>query len=260
MKYGSGQMKIIDVLKLLEAGKLSAARARAMLESGTQCDLGFARLDLDRARRRGFPEVVYCPGKTPTQVAAIMEKLRGAGQDALATRANAGQFEAVQKVLPDAVFHEAARLIAAPVANKKRSKPIGLVVSACAGTTDIPVAEEAALTAEFAGARVERIYDIGVAGIHRMLKHLPLLRKARVIVAAAGMEGALPSVIGGLVECPVIAVPTSIGYGAGLGGYAALLAMLNSCSPGVCVVNIDNGFGAGITAALINRLGRRKSG
>lgn len=251
-------MNLRAIFKRVKSGALSAEEALRLVDSRLERNLGFARVDIDRVRRRGVPEVIYCPGKTPEQVARIMLELYNAGQAALATRAVRQQHEAVRKVLPGAVFHESARIIAA-VPKGWRRKPFGLVAVVCAGTTDIPVAEEAALTAEFAGARVERVYDVGVAGIHRLFRHLALLRRARVIAAVAGMEGALPSVVAGLVDCPVIAVPTSTGYGAGAGGIAALLAMLNSCAPGVCVVNIDNGFGAGMAAALINRLGRRQA-
>ena len=216
-------------------------------------DLDFARVDLSRHRRCGLPEVIYCPGKTPDQIAAIVATLKRAGQNVLATRASRDVYEAVAKIHPDAVYHDAARCITADVVPPPR--PRGLVLVVTAGTSDVPVAEEAALTAGRMGARVERIYDAGVAGLHRLLRHADRLRAARVVVVVAGMEGALPSVVGGLVDRPVIAVPTSVGYGMNLGGVAALLAMLNSCAAGVTVVNVDNGFGAGVAAALINRAG-----
>ncbi|MGQ9660974.1 MAG: nickel pincer cofactor biosynthesis protein LarB, partial [Kiritimatiellia bacterium] len=210
-----------------------------------------ARVDTDRLRRRGMPEVMFCPGKTPQQIAAIMTALKTAGQNVFATRASLEQYEEIRETLPEAVYHPVARAITIDVT--PLPPPVGLVVVVSAGTSDLPVAEEAALAAERMGARVERIFDIGIAGLHRLLRHLDVLRASRAVVVVAGMEGALPSVVGGLIDKPVIAVPTSIGYGANFGGIAPLLAMLNSCVPGVCVVNIDNGFGAGVAAALINR-------
>ena len=216
-------------------------------------DLGFARVDLHRMQRRGFPEVIYCPGKTARQIAEIVRSLRKAGQSVLATRATRSQYDIVRKAVPQARFHAEASAIT--LAGRNQPKPVGLVAVVCAGTSDIPVAEEAALTAEQMGARVTRIRDVGVAGLHRVLNHVGALRKARAVVVVAGMEGALPSVIGGLIDKPIIAVPTSVGYGTHLNGIAPLLAMLNSCVPGIVVVNIDNGFGAGAAAAMINRIG-----
>ncbi|MDD4872042.1 MAG: nickel pincer cofactor biosynthesis protein LarB [Kiritimatiellae bacterium] len=215
-------------------------------------DLGFARIDLDRYRRCGIPEVIYCPGKTARQILAIMKALQKAGHDVLATRASREQYAVVRKAIPKAVYHEAARAITLDVA--KQPKPYGLIAVVCAGTSDLPVAEEAALTAERMGAKVERVYDVGVAGLHRLVNRLDAFKSARAVVVVAGMEGALPSVIGGLIDKPIIAVPTSIGYGTSMQGIAALLAMLNSCVPGISVVNIDNGFGAGTAAAMINRV------
>jgi pyridinium-3,5-biscarboxylic acid mononucleotide synthase len=214
-------------------------------------DLGFARVDMHRLRRCGLPEVIFCPGKPAAHVAAIAKAMVKAGQRVLATRATPDQFRAVRKALPKAVYHADARAIT--VGSARRARRAGLVCVVCAGTSDIPVAEEAALTAEFMHARVERIFDVGVAGLHRLMRHIDRIRAARVVVVVAGMEGALPSVIGGLIDKPIIAVPTSIGYGASFKGVAALLAMLNSCAPGITVVNIDNGFGAGVAAAMINR-------
>ena len=221
------------------------------LGGGDELDLGFARLDLSREARTGMGEVVYCPGKTPEQAARVFAALAQRGGPVLATRVTPGHAERIHAACPGAQYHELARLMRAG----PRPRGEGLVVVAAAGTSDLPVAEEAAWTAEHFGARVERVYDAGVAGLHRLLKHLPALRRARVAIAVAGMEGALPSVLGGLVACPLIAVPTSVGYGASFRGLAALLAMLNSCAPGVTVVNIDNGFGAGVAAAKINRRG-----
>lgn len=209
-------------------------------------------MDIDRRKRCGLPEVVFCPGKTPAQVAMIMKALARTVRHAFATRASMEQLRAVRKALPRAVWHENARAITFDTAPLPRPK--GMVAIVCAGTSDIPVAAEASLTAERMGARVVNIWDVGVAGIHRVMFHLPRLRKARAIVVVAGMEGALPSVVGGLVDAPIIAVPTSIGYGTSMKGLAALLAMMNSCVPGIAVVNIDNGFGAGVAAARINKL------
>jgi NCAIR mutase (PurE)-related protein len=235
------------------AGRTSVEAALESLGRHAEKDLGFARVDTDRLQRRGFPEVIFCPGKTPQQIVKIMAGLKKAGQDVLATRATPEQYAIVRKTFPKAVYHESARAITLDVARAR--KRVGLVAVVSAGTSDIPVAEEAALAAERMGANVSRLYDVGVAGLHRVLKHTDVLRTARAVVVVAGMEGALPSVVGGLIDRPVIAVPTSIGYGASMRGVAALLAMLNSCVPGVTVVNIDNGFGAGVAAALINRTG-----
>jgi NCAIR mutase (PurE)-related protein len=246
-------MTIPEILKQVEAGTLSAEAALESLQQGGEINLGFARVDTDRHRRRGLPEVIFSPTKTPDHVAQIAEALAKAGQNVFATRASQAQYEAVKARLPSAVFHEMARAITVDVV--PLPEPKGLVAVLTAGTTDIPVGEEAALTAERMGARVERIFDVGVAGLHRLLKHVGHLRSARALVVVAGMEGALPSVVGGLVARPIIAVPTSIGYGANLQGIATLLAMLNTCVPGITVVNIDNGFGAGVAAAMINRTG-----
>ena len=210
-----------------------------------------ARIDHAREARCGFPEVVFCEGKTAAQVARIVEEILQRTDVVLATRVNAEQAAAVFATCPDAVHDEVPRLV---WVDRRAVPPSeGLVVVASGGTSDIPVAEEAARTAELMGCRVHRLFDVGVAGVHRLLENTELLRSARVVIAVAGMEGALPSVVGGLVDVPVVAVPTSIGYGANLGGIAALLTMLNSCAAGIGVVNIDNGFGAGVLAARINR-------
>lgn len=240
---------LLKILQQVEAGGLDAAAAACLL--APELDLGFARLDTDRCRRRGFPEVIYCPGKTVPQLVGIVQAMVAAGQDVFATRASIEQADAVKEVVPDAVYHESARAITVDVS--PREERVGLVTVVCAGTSDLPVAEEAALTAERLGANVERICDVGVAGLHRLMKHLDRLRASQCVVVVAGMEGALPSVVGGLIDRPIIAVPTSIGYGTGQNGLAALLSMLNSCVPGITVVNIDNGFGAGVSAAMINR-------
>ena len=215
-------------------------------------DLGFAKIDHHRAIRKGFPEVVYGEGKTPEQVASIGEAVLGRSDRLLVTRAAPAAFAALAERAPDARYEETARTIV--VDRRSGAKNPGVLV-VCAGTSDLPVAAEAAVTAEVMGCAVDRLFDVGVAGMHRLLDHLPALQAARVIVCVAGMEGALPSIVGGLVAAPVIAVPTSVGYGASFGGVAALLAMLNSCAPGVAVVNIDNGFGAGYLAAVINGIG-----
>ncbi len=219
-----------------------------------EADLGFARLDLDRLRRRGLPEVVFGSGKTTAQIVTIMARLNAAGQNAFATRVTPEQAEAVRSELPDAVYEPQSRTLTRDIVPLPRLR--GKVAILCAGTCDIPVAEEAAVTATRMGARVERVYDVGVAGLHRLLRHLPRFTDARAVIVIAGMEGALPSVVAGLIDKPVIAVPTSVGYGTALNGMTALMAMLTSCASGVTVVNIDNGFGAGVAAAIINRQSR----
>ena len=230
-----------------------AAHARLLAELREQPyeDLGFARVDHHRSIRQGFPEVILGIGKTPDQIAAIATRIVERGHPLLVTRADEAAWHVVHAVIPDAAYHASARAItrAGEVVPGK-----GAIAIASAGTSDIPVAEEAAVTAELMGNRVERFYDVGVAGIHRVLRERDRLNGARVIIVVAGMEGALPSVIAGMVDVPVIAVPTSIGYGASFGGIAALLGMLNSCANGVSVVNIDNGYGAGCIASMINHL------
>jgi NCAIR mutase (PurE)-related protein len=229
------------------AGAIAAAMRTAPFE-----DLGFARVDTHRAWRQGFPEVVLGLGKTPDQIAGIAERIVANGQTLLVTRATPAAYEAVRDRVPAAVHHEVARAIS----HKQGEIPPGrgTVLVACAGTSDLPVAEEAAVTAELMGNTVDRLNDVGVAGIHRLFREQSRLHNARVIIVVAGMEGALPSVVAGLVPVPVIAVPTSIGYGASFGGLAPLLGMLNSCANGVAVVNIDNGFGAACVASAINHL------
>ena len=215
-------------------------------------DLGFARVDHHRSMRQGFPEVVYGPGKTPDQIAAISERIVAAGHNLLVTRTGLEAYDMVRQRLPAASFHEQARTITL------RTTPLppgrGIILVAAAGTADIPVAEEAVISAEIMGNSVDRLYDVGVAGLHRLLAQQARLSAAHVVIVVAGMEGALPSVVGGLVDVPVIAVPTSVGYGTSFGGITALLAMLNSCASGVSVVNIDNGFGAAAIASSINHL------
>lgn len=216
-------------------------------------DMGFAKVDTGRPERCGAPEAVFCEGKTPEQVALIVEKMNAGPHSVLATRADAATYAAVQAKVPEALYHKDARLI---IVNKNTIKPDPerFILVMTAGTTDIPVAEEAALTAELMGNRVERVFDVGVAGIHRLFAQIDIIRQANVIIVAAGMEGALPSVVGGLVNKPVIALPTSVGYGASFKGLTALLGMLNSCAAGIAVVNIDNGFGAGRLAGMINAM------
>lgn len=240
-----------EVLAEVASGRLDIELAEKLLSSGFD-DLGFAKVDMLRAQRRGFPEVIFCQGKTVQQIVAIAKSLAKRHTNILATRAGIEVFEAVKSAIPDSVYHESARIIVVRPEPVEKQKGI-LVVAA--GTSDIPVAEEAAVTAEYMGNEVDRIYDVGVAGLHRLLSQIERLRQARVIIVVAGMDGALPSVVAGLVSCPVIAVPTSVGYGAHFSGLAALLAMLNSCASGITVVNIDNGFGAGYAASQINRLG-----
>ncbi len=233
-------------------GKLSPDEAVGKLRHLPFEDLGFANVDHHRALRAGFPEVVFGPGKTPAQVAAIFTRLARHEKNVLVTRASEEQFKAVRKKVRGVQYRALARAITLQRDRARRGKGIIAVVSA--GTSDIPAAEEAVVTAELMGNEVEHLYDVGVAGIHRLLHHRERLQRARVLIVCAGMEGALPSVVGGLVGVPVIAVPTSVGYGAAMGGIAALLGMMNSCASNVSVVNIDNGFGAGFVASLINRL------
>jgi NCAIR mutase (PurE)-related protein len=245
-----------DLLDQVARGELPAADAHARLTERLRTlpfeDLGFARVDHHRALRQGFPEVILGLGKTPAQIASIAERIVSRGQSLLVTRADRAAYDAVVELVPGAKYHEVARAIT--LSHSDIPSGVGTVLVTAAGTSDLPVAEESAVTAEVMGNTVDRLYDVGVAGIHRLLREQPRLTEARVVIVVAGMEGALPSVVAGLVRVPVIAVPTSVGYGASFGGLAALLGMLNSCSSGVSVVNIDNGFGAGYIASLINHL------
>ena len=245
------ESQIRALLEQVRTGELPVDEASTRLRSMPFEDLGFAHVDHHRALRCGFPEVIFCTGKTDEQVAAIAERIVASGSDLLATRATPAMHEAVAARCPAAVYHETAQAIVVQDAWHDRGTGEVLVVSA--GTSDIPVAEEAAVTARVLGNRVERVFDVGVAGIHRLLSHREDIMNASVLIVVAGMEGALPSVVGGMVSRPVIAVPTSVGYGASFNGLAALLAMLNSCASGVTVVNIDGGFNAGYAAGLINR-------
>jgi NCAIR mutase (PurE)-related protein len=230
----------------------AARRIRDAMRAAPFEDLGFARVDTHREVRQGFPEVILGLGKTPAHIAAIAARIVARGQTLLVTRATPEAFDAVRAIAPDSEYHDQARVI-----TLKRAAPpqgLGTILVACAGTSDLPVAEEAAITADLMGNTVDRLYDVGVAGIHRLLHERARLESARVVIVVAGMEGALPSVVAGLIQSPVIAVPTSVGYGASFGGIAALLGMLNSCANGVAVVNIDNGFGAACMASAINHL------
>ena len=248
-------MNIKEVEKLLNEvknGSASVEEALEVLKNFPYTDLGFARIDHHREIRTGYPEIVYCSGKTVDQVREIFRVMSQRENNVVGTRASQEMFDAVKSVIPDAVFYKMARIIS--VQKKKPETPESMIAVITAGTSDMPVAEEAAVTAELLGNNVIRIYDAGVAGIHRLVDKLPEIRKCKVIVVIAGMEGALASVVGGLVDKPVIALPTSVGYGANFGGISALLAMLTSCSSGVTVVNIDNGFGAGFSASMINKI------
>ncbi|RLD70036.1 MAG: nickel pincer cofactor biosynthesis protein LarB [Bacteroidetes bacterium] len=241
--------EIIRLLEQFSRGELKQEEAVDRISSLGVEELGFATIDTDRTNRTGIPEVIYSEGKTPRQVADIAERMSKRGIPVMATRATREMFDAVHAVIPGAIYHEMARAIVYQNEKPQTSEKYIAVVSA--GTSDMPVSEEAAITTEFLGARVERIYDVGVAGIHRLFHRLELIKGASVVVVVAGMEGALASVIGGLVDKPVIGVPCSAGYGANFGGVSALLSMLNSCASGVSVVNIDNGFGAACQAFLI---------
>lgn len=246
------QSYLLDILNQVAESKMDPREAVDKLKELPFQDLGFANIDQHRNIRTGCPETVYCAGKTPEQVAAIVGKMKENNSCILCTRASDEVYEKVREAVPEAVYHPVARLIVIRQNEDAVSEKTIAVITA--GTSDIPVAEEAAITAEFMGNRVDRIYDVGVAGIHRLFARLDRIRSANVIIAVAGMEGALASVIGGLVDKPVIAVPTSVGYGASFGGLSALLTMLNSCSAGIAVVNIDNGYGAGYLASKINQL------
>ena len=239
-----------DLLLQVQGGQMEVREALDRLRTLPFEDLGFAKIDHHRALRKGFPEVIYAPGKSMDQLVHIAQRMAETSSKVLITRASPEAYDRVSRALPDALYNEQARAIV--IKRGENAPPVPGVLTVAAGTADLTVAEEAALTAELMGNEVERLWDVGVAGVHRLLENLHVLRKARVIVAVAGMEGALPSLIGGLVAVPLISVPTSVGYGASFQGLAALLAMLNSCSPGTAVVNIDNGFGAGYMAGMIN--------
>ena len=244
-------MDLKEVLSAVENGSLTAEEASAILTEKNFTEMQYAKLDTGRRERTGFPEVVYCSGKADEHLVSIFRKLYETDGSVFGTRASAHQYELVREVIPEIVYDPVSCILKADTENKELS---GKIAVCTAGTADIPVAEEAAQTAEYFGTRVERVYDVGISGIHRLLSRIDRISDANCVVAAAGMEGALPSVLGGLVSCPVIAVPTSVGYGANFGGLSALLTMINSCANGIAVVNIDNGFGAGYLATQINRL------
>jgi pyridinium-3,5-biscarboxylic acid mononucleotide synthase len=243
-------MNLHKTLEALQKGEIDLPTAMQRLQGFE--DLGHSRVDLQRAERNGAAEVIFGAGKTADQIIGIIGSLRKNGNNALVTRLPSEVAAVVRETIPDALYHARARLLQVGAAHEDR--PATKIAVVCAGTSDLPVAEEARLTAEFYGNTVEQVYDAGVAGVHRLFASLELIRSCRVVIVVAGMEGALPSLVGGLVKAPVIAVPTSVGYGASFGGVAALLGMLTSCASGVSVVNIDNGFGAGFLANRINRL------
>ncbi|MFH1912284.1 MAG: nickel pincer cofactor biosynthesis protein LarB [Pseudomonadota bacterium] len=248
--------RLKKILEKVKSGDLPVDEAFNSLRTLPYDDVGYAKLDLHRSIRTGFPEVVFCQGKTSEQAVEIVKRLAGHHVKVLATRVAPDVAEKIAGAVAGCTYHGAARLLVvdgSEVKTKKAAEDGKYVMVLCAGTADIPVAEEAAVTAESMGSRVERAYDVGVAGLHRLFDQKDRIMQANVLIVVAGMEGALPSVVGGMVSCPVIAVPTSVGYGASFGGLAALLAMLNSCAAGVAVMNIDNGFGAGYFAHLVNR-------
>jgi len=247
--------RIRELLEDLKSGKIGTDEALRLLRTLPYEDLGFAKIDTHRELRKGFPEVIFCQGKTGEQITTIIEHLSSGNSTVMATRADRGVYEAIRTVREDAIYYETARIVVVGQERKPRTGAPILVVSA--GTSDLPVAEEAAVTAKIMGNNVERLYDSGVAGVHRLFSHTDQLFNAGVIIVVAGMDGVLPSIVGGLVDRPIIAVPTSVGYGASFDGLAALLTMLNSCAPGVVVVNIDNGFGAGYFASIINLMSEK---
>lgn len=246
------EKEVQRLLQDIKAGRVSVEEGTEKLKDLPFKELGYAKIDNHREMRVGYPEVIYCEGKTVEQVSGIVEFMLTKNNNVLGTRASEEMYNEVKKVCPQVEYNKAARTIT--IKRKEVEKPNTYIAVVTAGTSDIPVAEEAAVTAEILGNEVERVFDVGVAGIHRLFNRLDIIRGARVVVVIAGMEGALASVVGGLVDKPVIAVPTSVGYGANFGGLSALLCMLNSCASGVSVVNIDNGFGAGYLASMINRL------
>ncbi len=249
---------IDEILKNFQEGKTNFDEAKCQLENLLYKDLGFAKIDNLRQRNKGFAEVIYCKSKTIDQISCIVRTMNENGtKNILLSRISKEAADEIKKIDPDAEYSEIANMMVC--FKEKQETSGGKILVVCAGTSDLPVAEEAVITAQAMGNEVERLYDVGVAGIHRLLKNTPKLREATVIIAVAGMEGALPSVIGGLTNRPIIAVPTSVGYGANFGGLSALLTMLNSCASGISVVNIDNGFGAGYQASLINNLLKEKN-
>jgi len=247
-------METQEILKKVKTGEISVEEADLFFRRQPFEEMGYAKLDMHRKMRSGFAEVIFCSGKADGHLLNIFGKLYEEDGEVMGTRATSHQYEMIKAAYPEVVYDEISRIIKIEKPGKQR---VGKIAVCSAGTADIPVAEEAAQTAEYFGSHVERLYDVGVAGIHRILSQLDVIQSANCVIAVAGMEGALASVIGGLVDKPVIGVPTSIGYGASLGGISALLTMINSCANGISVVNIDNGYGAGYTATQINRLGVR---
>jgi NCAIR mutase (PurE)-related protein len=248
-------MTLRDILHQVAGGEMDVFDAEKKLAGRRlEADLGFARIDLQRAWRCGVPEAVYGEGKLPSEIAASLRAVAAAGQPALATRVDPVQAQLVQTEVPDAIYHHRARMMTLAFGSTPQRSLVGRVAVVCAGTSDLPVAEEAMVAAQWIGSEVELVPDVGVAGLHRLTRRLDRLDAANVLVVVAGMEAALPSVVGGLVDRPMIAVPTSVGYGLNMHGLSTLLAMLNSCVPGVTVVNVDNGFGAGVAAGRINRM------
>lgn len=247
-------METQEILKKVKAGEISVEEAELFFRRQPFEEMGYAKLDTHRKMRSGFAEVIFCSGKADAHLLNIFGKLYEEDGEVMGTRATSHQHEMIKAAYPEVVYDEISRIIKIEKPGKQR---VGKIAVCSAGTADIPVAEEAAQTAEYFGSHVERLYDVGVAGIHRILSQLDVIQSANCVIAVAGMEGALASVIGGLVDKPVIGVPTSVGYGASLGGISALLTMINSCANGISVVNIDNGYGAGYTATQINRLGVR---
>ena len=247
-------MQSREILEKLQLGEISVDEAEAFFKSEPFKDLGYANLDMHRKVRSGFPEVIYCEGKPDSYITSIYEKLLSEDGRVFGTRATKEQYELIKKSIPDIEYDPISRILKVDHSNGEK---IGRIAVCCAGTADVPVAEEASQTAEYFGSRVDRIYDVGVSGLHRILSKVEAIQSANCVIAIAGMEGALASVIGGLVSNPVIAVPTSVGYGASFGGLSALLTMINSCANGIAVVNIDNGFGAGYMATQINRFAER---
>lgn len=250
-------MEMHEILEKVKSGEISVAEAEGYFRREPFVEMGYAKLDMHRKIRQGYPEVVFCSGKADEHLRSIYEALYKEYGEVFGTRASKEQYELIQKCIPDITYDPISRILKVEKPGKER---IGRIVVCTAGTADIPVAEEAAQTAEYFGNKVERIYDVGVSGLHRLLSRLDTIQSANCIVAVAGMEGALASVIGGLVDKPVIAVPTSVGYGANMHGLSALLTMINSCANGISVVNIDNGYGAGYVASQINRLGVNGNG
>lgn len=247
-------METQEILKKVKVGEISVEEAELFFRRQPFEEMGYAKLDTHRKMRSGFAEVIFCSGKADAHLLNIFGKLYEEDGEVMGTRATSHQYEMIKAAYPEVVYDEISRIIKIEKPGKQR---VGKIAVCSAGTADIPVAEEAAQTAEYFGSHVERLYDVGVAGIHRILSQLDVIQSANCVIAVAGMEGALASVIGGLVDKPVIGVPTSVGYGASLGGISALLTMINSCANGISVVNIDNGYGAGYTATQINRLGVR---